>query len=170
MAKRDLKVLNAHLYGQREYDVDDRTSSSASATHKPGEPVKKNGNFALLCATGDPEIGTDTLLGIVAKESTETSSADGKCEVIVVGPGSVIRGKPTTTANMDTASELQGLLLDYVAFDLTSTTFTIDENEGDDPNVHGLQIISGNVTKLTLDVMPHVNVTQFGPLTGQTMD
>lgn len=170
MAKRDIKVLNNHLYGSKEFKTDDLTNSSASVTIKPGEPVKRSTNYALVCATGEPVQAGETLLGIADNEGTETSSADGVVMVQVAGPGTVMRGKPTTTTNMDTASELLAILLDYVTFDLTSTTYTIDENEGDDPNTHGLLIVAGDTTKLTLDVTPHVNSTMFGSQVGQTID
>jgi len=170
MSANDIAVLSGG-YGQREVDVDDRTTSSASATLKPGEPVKRdNANFALLVATGDPEIATDILLGVVERESTETSTADGKVDIEIVGPGTLLRGNATTPGNMDTAAELLGLQFDYVTFDVTAGAVTIDENENDDPNVHGLCIVGGDIVKGTLDVFVHTNVTLFGSLIGQTMD
>lgn len=158
------------------HKVDDRTTSSVVTTLQPGEPVKKSTNFAIPVATGDPEVGTDEMLGIVRKESTETSTADGEVEVLSFIPGlSVIRAAATTPANMDTAAELLGIIGDHVAFDVTASSgtngvFTIDENEGDDPNVHGLKILRGNTVKGTLDCLVHALATMAAPLTGQTMD
>src|SRR4051812_43402429 len=89
MAKGDIKVLK-HPGPTVKYRVDDRTSSSASATMKAGEPIKRTsasgGNFALLCATGDPLIGSTNqpFLGITRKESTETSTVDGVVECISI--------------------------------------------------------------------------------------
>lgn len=149
----------------RVAQVDDQTTSSAS-TINPGEPIKKGGagtNFAIILATGDPEVGTDEMLGIASKASTETSTADGEVEYHSIIPGlTVLRAFATTTANIDTAAELRDIIGDWVTFDLTSTTFTIDEDEGTDPNVHGLKIVDGNTTKGTLDVIVHSMATEAG--------
>lgn len=166
----DIKFIAGEGSG-RKCRVDDRTTSSASATIKPGEPIKRsNGNFALVVETGDPEIGTDILLGLAKNESTETSSAEGTVEFNLIVPGSILQGKMTTPANGDADSELKAFELDYVAFDVNAGVITIDEDEGDDPNVHGLFILGGDIVKGTLDVAVHVNVTIFGSLVGQTID
>lgn len=171
MAKNDVTIVDSTGGVVREFRVDDRTTSGASATIKPGEPVKKSGNFVVLLATGDPEIGTDEFVGIAVDESTETSSADGVVNVFVPAPGkSVMRCKATTTTNIDTDDELEGVLQDCVTFDLTGTTFTVDENEGDDPNVHGLQIVDGDISKGTLDFVVQQNAGHGGGTVGQTRD
>jgi len=149
------------------FRVDDRTTSSASATHKPGEPLKQNNaNFALLCATGDPEQGTDAFIGIAHNESTETSTADGAVDISVVIPFITrIRGKATTVANVDTDAERLGVDMDAVTFDLTAGVFTIDENEADDPNVHSLVIVPGadeDPTQGWIDVYVKPLGTLFG--------
>lgn len=146
------------------FRVDDRTTSSASATHKPGEPLKQsNGNFALLLADGDPEQGTDAFIGIALNESTETSSAEGSVDVEVVVPFVTrLRGRATTAANMDTDSELKAFIQDAVCFDLVAGVFTVDEDEGDDPNVHSLVIVDGDIAKGTLDVYVKPLGTLFG--------
>lgn len=146
------------------FRVDDRDTSSASATIKPGEPVKQNNaNFVLLCATGDPEQGTDAFVGIAHNESDETSSAEGTVDVEVVAPYVTrIRGRATTSTNIDTDAELKGVLMDAVTFDLSSGDFTIDEDETDDPDVHGLVIVDGDINKGTLDVYVKPLATLFG--------
>ena len=170
MGVGDIKVIESPG-SAREFNADDRTTSGASATLKPGEPVKRdNANFCLLVATGDPEIATDLLVGVVKEESTETTSADGKVLVTTLLPGSVLRGGATTAGNVDTAAKLLGLIFDYVAFDVTTGTVTIDEDEGDDPNVHGLCIQDGDIDRGELDVTVHLNATMMAPLIGQTMD
>jgi len=162
MAAGDIKILSGSL-GTVSLLAEDRTTSSVTTNLLPGEPVKRAGtgtNFVQPVATGDPEIGTDIFVGIVHSQSTETSTADGTVEVDLVGLGTRLRGKATTTTNMDTQSELDGLILDYVAFDVTGAgtngstgVFTIDEDEGTDPNVHGLCIIGGDTSRGTLDVL-----------------
>jgi hypothetical protein len=145
------------------FRVDDRTASSAAATIKPGEPIKQSGNFALLVATGDPEVGTDAFIGVAENESSETSTVDGFVNANVAVPYvTKYRGKATTPANMNTDDELEGILLDAVCFDLVAGVFTIDEDEGDDPNVHGLVIIDGDIRKGTLDVYVKPLNTLFG--------
>ena len=151
--------------------VDDRTTSGASATIKAGEPIKRdNSNFALVVASGDPEIATDILLGLASGESTETSSDEGTVPNVMAQPGSVIQGRATTAANIDTDAELLAIELDYVAFNVVGTVITIDAVEGDDPNVHGLFIIGGDTAKGTLRCGIHGLVTLWGALIGQTMD
>ena len=154
-----------------KYNVSDRTTSSASATIKAGEPVKpySTNEFVVIIEDGDPEISTDQFIGVAKKESTETSTVDGTVEIVTIIPMStVLRAKATTAANIDTASELLGLLNDWVTFDVSTGAFTIDENEGSDPNIHGLQIIGGDTTDKTLDVFVHPLVV--ASLVGQSMD
>lgn len=161
-----------------EFDVDDRTTSGFSATIKGGEAVGKyaasyasvaSTNFVLPLPNNAPELGSDVWVGIAAEESDETSSADGKVLVDLVVPSfTVIRGKATTSTNVDTASALVGLMMDAVCVDrsgaqTTQAATTIDENEGDDPNVHGLIIVGGDIDKYTLDVIPNAMCTISAP-------
>ncbi len=152
MAKNDIKIINQSdaMSGViRTYKVEDRTTSSAAATIKPGEPVKVGGtgtNFVLLCATAEPT-NAAPMLGIAVSESTETSSADGEVQVFVPTPGvAVMRAAAHTGANL-----ADGILNDTVTFDLTSTVFTVNEDEGTDPNVHGLEIIGYDADADTVD-------------------
>lgn len=149
---RDVEIISGPSY-VKEFDVQDRTSSSDTVIY-PGDPVKVNqsaSNYVIHLATGEPT-NLAPMLGIAKSTSTETATADGVVEVSVVVPAhTVMRAKATTAGNIDTAAELLGVMNDSVAFDLTSTTYTIDENEGTDPNVHGLQIIDGDITAGTLD-------------------
>lgn len=169
MAKADFKIISG-AGPTLTYEVDDRTTSSQTTTLLPGEPVKKSGNFVIALATGDPEVATDEFVGIVRKTSTETSTVDGKVEVYCTVPGlTVIRGKATTAANIDTAAELLGVIGDWIAIDLTGSgtngsgaVFSFDEDEGDDPNVHGFKVIRGNTVKGTLDCIAHSMATQAG--------
>jgi hypothetical protein len=147
MAKYDVKVVKAG--GAQEIELD--VAASATLIY-PGEPVKKTTNYAVKLATGDPEIGTDEMIGIATSTSTNDASNAGKVRVMVVVPGkTILRCKAHTATNVNTAAKLLGLMLDCVCFDLTGTTFTVNEDEGDDPNVHGLQIIGGDINKGTLD-------------------
>lgn len=148
MAKNDIKIVNQSdaLSGTiRTYKVDDRTTSSDTQIF-PGEPVKVSGNFVAHVATAEPT-NAAPMLGIAVSESTETATADGEVQVFVPTPGvAVMRIDAHTPGNL-----ALGILNDCVTFDLTSTTYTINEDEGTDPNVHGLEILSYDADEGTVD-------------------
>ncbi|MFQ5976318.1 MAG: hypothetical protein ACE5J5_08400, partial [Candidatus Hydrothermarchaeales archaeon] len=144
----------------REYRAEDWDTGGETSVLLPGEPVKVGGtgnNFATVLATGDPEAGTDEFIGVVSRQGTHTSSADGVVEVTTCVPSmTVLRAAATTVGSVDTAAELNGILGDWVAGDVTAVagtngTFTIDEDEASDPNVHGFKIIAGNIDTGNLD-------------------
>ena len=173
MAKNDVKIVK-HPGPVRQYDTEDLTNSDESTVLYPGEPVKRTdstADYVERLETGDPEQGADEFIGIVAKESTETSSADGKVNVYTLIPAlTVLRAKAQTTTNINTAAKLLAYMHNWIVFDLTSTTFTLDENAGDDPNKSGLKIIGGDITRYTLDVLVNAQVCEAGVKTGQTID
>lgn len=152
MAFNDVTIVKPAGGTYRVYDVYDRTNSGDTVIY-PGDPVKvTDTNYVGHLATGDPEIGTDRMVGIAVTTSTETASADGKVTVFIPAPGqSVMRCKVTTTTNADSTAEILGLIHDAITFDLSSTTYTIDENEGTDEDVHGLVVVDGDATNNTLD-------------------
>ena len=113
-----------------------------------GEPVKIGGtgnNFVIPLGNGEPEISADVVAGIAASNSNHTTTANGEIQVFTPVPGSVWKCKATTPANMDTVAELTSILNDRVTFDLTGAVYTVDENEGDDPD-HGLRIVGGDIS------------------------
>lgn len=154
MAKRDLQVRHS-AYGTKEWP----TEANVDLGLAEGDGVKLAGtgtNFATIVLTGDPEQGTDMFMGVTKSAGSQTAAANGVVNVEIVGPGSIISGKATTPANMNTAAELLGLMGDFVAFDRSAATaagiLTIDEDEGTDPDVHGLMIIDGDIVKGILEV------------------
>lgn len=163
MAKNDLQIVKGGGEVIQQL-VEDRTTSSDTQLFA-GEPVKKAGtgtNFVQHVATGEPT-NAAPMYGITVDDSTETSTADGNVNTQLLIPGrTILRGKATTAANIDTQAKLDALINDAVTLDLTSTTFTIDENEGDDPDVHGLIIVGGNIDKGTLDVLVKDFATEQG--------
>lgn len=171
MAANDIKVLRG-AGETRSYLVDDRTTSTSTATIKAGEPVCESTNYcASMRKTASPVIATDIFIGIANSESTETSSVNGECEVITVTSETVLRGKASTAANVDTAAELLAYLNNNIYFDYDGTNFTIDEDDTDDPNLAGLRIVAGSGdANATIDVIVHLNATEHAPLVGQTMD
>ena len=159
MAKGDVRIVdspysNAPTY---KFQVDNRTTTSDTAIYA-GEPVKvygvETGNYVYHMANGDPEIGTDIMVGITASDSTETSTVNGTVEVYLPLPGIIYRCAATTGSNLAV-----GILLDTVTFDLTSTTYTIDEDEGSDENVHGLRIVGYDDDADTVDFIIKPAVT-----------
>ena len=161
MAKNDVAVLSNSL-GVFNLLAEDRTASTHAATLKQGEMVKRGGtggNFCTLMLTGDPEVGTDIMIGVVAEESTEDATNDGRVDVEIVGPGTLLRANATTPANIDTQAELDAITMDYISMDgpaaatTASFNYTFDENEGDDPNGHGFIIVGGNTVRGQLDCL-----------------
>lgn len=167
MAKNDVKILNSDGCIVLKEVV---ASGAANSLH-PGDAVKKSTNAVVRIADGDPEIGTDEGIGICISESTDTAAADGYVLVMYPIPGKTrMRGKMNTSTNGDTAAKVAGLIGDCVTFDLSSTTITVDENEGDDPNVHGLKIVDGDHNKGTLDFVLMNGVGLGAGEVGQTRD
>jgi hypothetical protein len=167
MALGDVKILEPKNVSSRSFVSEDRTTSSASATIKAGEPCKirgaEGGNDVIILATGEPLIGTDLFVGIAQAESTETSTVDGTVEILIPTPGiTVMRAKATTVTNVDTAAERLGVLNDSVTFDLTAGVFTVDENEGADDNVHGLNIVDVNIDNGDVDFIVRSQACYWG--------
>lgn len=155
MAAGDISVVS-EAAGVRQYEV----ASGATAIN-PGEPVMRtptystgatDANTVVVLTDGKPTIGTDNFIGIAANAGTHTASAAGVVNVIVPIPHkTLIRGDAATGTNIDTASELTNILGDLITFDLSSSTYTLDED--DTANASGLEIVTGDTTKLTLDVV-----------------
>lgn len=111
-----------------------------------GEPVKlkvAGSPYAIPLADGDLVNTSTAFLGIAAKASTHTASADGTVEVYLPLPGVVYEAKAKTSTTADTQSEINALCGDRVVFDLTSSTYTVDAAAGDNAN-NGLYIVGGD--------------------------
>ena len=155
MAAGDISVIS-EAAGVRKYEV----ASGATAIN-PGEPVNflpgytagtAGTNTVVVLTDGKPLIGTDSFRGIAASAGTHSSTAAGTVNVIVPIPWNTrIRGKAATSTNVDTSAELTGLLGDTVTFDLSGSTYTIDEDDA--AAAAGLMIIGGDTVKNTLDVV-----------------
>lgn len=165
MAKGDITIVDTggrNVIPTKQFLVQDRTSSSDTVIY-PGDPVKisgaEGGNYVTHLADGEPAIGTDIVVGIAASTSTETSSADGTVEVYPALPGVIYRANATASGNLGT-----GVKLDTVTFDLNGTTYTVDEDEGSDENVHGLRIIDVDSDEGTVDFIIKDNATMFGDM------
>lgn len=163
MSKLDVKIVDApyNVVPTIVCKVDDYTTSSSTQI-LAGEPVKLSaagGNVVVKLATGDPEIGTDVVFGIAASDDTATATADGEVEVYAPLPGIIYRCKATNPANL-----AEGIRYDTVTFDLTNATYTVDEDEGTDEDVHGLRIVDFDATNGTVDFEIKINATRYGAL------
>lgn len=138
---------------------------AASATRfYAGEPLEFNGTYTAGVASANtvvqaadaiPVIGTDNFVGIAAQDapvgSDTTVDADWVAVTEVFPSFTRMRSKAKTTGNVDTLTELIGLLWDFVLFDLTSGTFTLDETAAADTS--GLTIKGGIFEVGLLDVV-----------------
>lgn len=163
MARLDVKIVDSpyNVVPTIVCKVDDYTTSSSTQI-LAGEPVKLSaagGNVVVKLADGDPEIGTDIVFGIAASDDTATATADGEVEVYAPLPGIIYRCKATNPANL-----AEGIRYDTVTFDLTNATYTVDEDEGTDEDVHGLRIVDFDATNGTVDFEIKINATRYGAL------
>ena len=136
---------------------------AASATRGyAGEPLMTtptyttgttNSNTAIVVSDNKPTIGTDDFLGICAKDFEVNSSATVIAHYTRVSRpipyATLIRGLAETKANIDTQTELTGVLFDLTRFHLASSSYRIQA--GGEADTGGLQIVDGNLTRGTLD-------------------
>lgn len=160
MARGDVRVVgNKAITPTFKFAVEDRTVSTTVAVIQPGEVVEAGGtgnNFALPCVNGDPvQAGSSRFIGPGATVSTETATVDGYMDVECVIPMcTVLECRVSTPANVNTQAEWDAIQNDTVAFDAAAinasrdtTPFTVDEDEGDDPNDHGLVLVGWDINR-----------------------
>lgn len=154
MAKNDIKVVSQDLPV-----ITMRTEAAATAIYA-GEPVKIGGtgtNYAVPGADAEPN--TTTLqMGIAVSDSTQTATADGTVDVALFVPGALFEGQAKSAAAIDTEAELLGLINDLVAFDLTSSSYTIETASAASTN--GLRILGGDVETGTILFTPVMQASQ----------
>lgn len=173
MSARDITVVKSP--GDiRTYQTDDRNTSGSANALEPGEPIQVlavGSPYAITLYDGGPIRGSDEFLGIVAKTSTETATANGLVDYISIIPGeTILRGKATTTSNINTAAKILAYQGNWIGFDNTAEVFTIDEDETDDPNKLALKVITGDSIAFSLDVLVNAANVEAGIWTGQTVD
>lgn len=158
MSRYDLETVGISA-GARPFRV------AASATRfYAGEPINFAGTYAsgiasvntvVVLTDGKPVIGTDNFIGIAARDARVNTAGTviaHQTQVVVPIPeATIIRGRAKTAANVNTDSELLGVLFDYVLFDLTTAVYTIDDTAAVD--TAGLKIVGGNTARQTLDVV-----------------
>lgn len=158
MAKHDLTTVGING-GARPYRV------AASVTRFfAGEPMMRtptyssgatNANNIVVLTDAKPRVATDNFMGIAARDAQVNTSgtviAQATQVVLPIPYVTRIRGKAKVAANVDTDAELLLILGDLVDFDLTSSTYTIDDTAAS--NASGLEIVDGDTSKQTLDVI-----------------
>lgn len=102
--------------------------------------------------TGDVTIETDTsIVGLAAKESTDTATAAGYVEVYMPLPGVIYEGYATTAAGVDTQAKIDALVGDRVTLTISATTtagdWTVDVT---DSTANAFFIVGGDPDKKTL--------------------
>lgn len=110
-------------------------------------------NTVVVITDGKPVIGTDEFKGICSKgfeiDSAGTVTAHYTNAIAFIPHATKVRGKAKTAANIDTQTELTGVIGDATVFDLTSGVYTIDVAGVSDGGA--LHIIDGNITRGTVD-------------------
>jgi hypothetical protein len=157
MAANDIKALKSK-YGTELF----RTEANIKLGMAPGDCVIVAGtgtNYVDLLLDGMPTRGTDVWAGITesgAQNIPNTAALDGRQIVQLIGPGSVIEGRATTAANINTDAKLLGILNDTTNFDRSAATaaglLTIDETNttAKKSSTLSLVIINGDIQKGTL--------------------
>lgn len=110
-------------------------------------------NTVVVLTDTKPRVATDQFQGLAAKDATVNSAGTviaHKTYVTVPIPlVTRIRGRAKTAANVDTDTELLGLLGDALDMDLTSSVYTWDDVAAS--NASAFQCMDGNPAKSTLD-------------------
>jgi hypothetical protein len=161
MAQNNVSViastLDTTIYTFR---VEDRTTSSDTQI-LAGEPVKLGStNNVVHVADGEPT-NAAPMWGIALTDSTETATVDGTVDVLIVEPiRTVLRTKYTAGSTVN-----NGVLYDTVTYDVVGGVYTVDADEGTDPNVHGLQIMDFDTAEGTVDYTVRSYATESGSST-----
>jgi len=161
MARADISIYSTG--GLSDVPSEEWQTEAAAGDILAGEPVKlksAGSPYVIRLVDADLTPGTDTLfIGIAANDATHTAAADGKVKVYMWNPTITYEAKAKTAASVDTQSEIDALCGDRKIFDLTGTTFTVDDGAADSAN-NCLLIVGGDPNKKTLRfrIRPWANV------------
>lgn len=110
-------------------------------------------NTVVVLTDTKPRVATDSFQGIAAVDAQVSAAAvviAHKTYVTVPIPYVTrIRANAKTAANVDTDTELLGVLLDFLDFDLTTAVYTWDDTAAS--NASAFTCVDGNTAKSTLD-------------------
>lgn len=156
MAKADVSTVGIDGGNQPR-----RVAASATRFYA-GEPMNSlmthttgaaNVNTVVVLTDTKPRIGTDSFQGIAAVDAQINSSAAviaHQTYVTVPIPDITrVRARAKTAANVDTDTELLGVLGDFLDFDLTTAAYTWDDVAAS--NASAFTCVNGNIAKQTLD-------------------
>lgn len=147
MASGDIRIVTAN--GRSLPTVSFPVKGGTTAIN-PGEPVKINvsgssGYYVVAVADADGTVRNMYFVGIAAKASSQTSSADGTVEVYLHQSGTLYAAKTKTANAANTDAKIAAKTLYRLVFDLTSSTYTIDDT-ATDAQGNALLVISGNAS------------------------
>ena len=99
--------------------------------------------YVIALTDGLPLSTNSYFVGIAAADGTHTSSADGYVDVYLDLPGIIYAAKQKNTAGLSQAEIDLGTFKRYV-FDLTSSSYTLDDTGTAVSSNNGLIIVGGN--------------------------
>jgi len=156
MAKFDMRAVGITAGNMRQ-----RVAASATRAYA-GEPLMmtptyttgvSDVNTVIVVTDNGPTIGTDEWKGLCAKDFEVDSAAAVTAHYTDVTQfipyATKVRGKAETKANIDTQTELTGVLNDITRFHLASSSYRIQA--GGEADTGALQIVDGNTSRGTLD-------------------
>jgi hypothetical protein len=152
MAKNDVRIKSSGglpAVPTTKYNV----QKGATAIYA-GEPVKFSWGAAqtptnMVVKLADADGATINYVGIAATDSTQTTAADGYVEVYDNIPGVVLEAKCKTAASCNSTAEVEALIGTFLSWDLTGSTFTIDEATTP-ASTNSLLVVGGDPSNTTL--------------------
>lgn len=139
-------------------------SFASSTVIYAGHPVKVSTKYAVNLATDAPKVGTDVMLGVTHKQATHSSTVDGVVEVTTLIPNkTVVRWNAETPSRVNTQSQIDALLNNWITCDLNTGVFTINEDDANAYETNGLGVIGGDPVEGTLDVFVNALCTFAAP-------
>lgn len=161
--RADLSVIGPLATINRYLVAGGTAIEAGEPIHSLGVPTSgaQNVNTYVLAAADTPVIGTHRFGGVSNKKAvlgTTTVAAQYLPTFVPIENAGRIRGKGETFANVDTATELALIIGDLTLIDYNSTggadggeLYTIKDTAS--ANSSGLEIVEGNTSKGTLDVI-----------------
>lgn len=140
MAREDVKIKESPYITTPTQEWE--TAAGASLV-KGDIAVASAGSENASRVTNGGGTTSQIVLGLVAEDSSDTASVAGKVKIYKPLPGIVYRCKATTAGNADTQAKLDALKGNKVAFDLTGTTITVDEDQAS-AATNGVAIVGGD--------------------------
>lgn len=144
MSTGDIRLQD--IAGKNAPNVRTFTTESAETAINPGEIVKitsSGGTYVVAMQDGDPTIFADYIVGLAAKASSHTASADGYVDVYLDTPGTVYAGKPKTAGSCNTQAKVDALMLKRIVLDVTASKTTVDTAAAD-ASTNGVIVVGGN--------------------------